>query len=130
MLRPIHFEIHADDPARASAFYTQVFGWEFKKWDHEGVDYWMIVTGPKEAMGINGGMLKRPAALGKEMAGPNAYVCTMDVPSVDEHLTKITSAGGSIAAPKMAIPGMAWLAYCKDTEGNVFGIFQEDKNAK
>ena len=30
MPRPIHFEIHADDPDRAVAFYKGLFGWEFK----------------------------------------------------------------------------------------------------
>jgi predicted enzyme related to lactoylglutathione lyase len=29
----------------------------------------------------------------------------------------------------MPIPGMGWLAYCKDTEGNIFGMMQNDPNA-
>jgi len=32
--------------------------------------------------------------------------------------------------PKMPIPGVGWLAYAKDTEGNIFGIMQPDANAK
>jgi predicted enzyme related to lactoylglutathione lyase len=32
--------------------------------------------------------------------------------------------------PKFAIAGMAWQAYYKDTEGNIFGIHQADKAAK
>ena len=31
---------------------------------------------------------------------------------------------------KHAIPGLAWLAYYKDPESNIFGIYQLDKNAK
>jgi predicted enzyme related to lactoylglutathione lyase len=31
--RPIHFQITADDPARASAFGRGVFGWKFQKWE-------------------------------------------------------------------------------------------------
>ena len=38
--------------------------------------------------------------------------------------------GGQIALPKMPIPGMGWLAYCKDTEGNIFGMMQGDPNAQ
>jgi predicted enzyme related to lactoylglutathione lyase len=34
-----------------------------------------------------------------------------------------------VAVPKMAIPGVGWLAYCTDTEGNVFGLMQNDPNA-
>jgi len=32
--------------------------------------------------------------------------------------------------PKRAIPGIGYLAYCVDTEGNTFGILQSDQNAK
>jgi predicted enzyme related to lactoylglutathione lyase len=30
----------------------------------------------------------------------------------------------------MAIPGMGWFALCMDTEGNKFGIMEEDANAR
>jgi uncharacterized protein len=58
-----------------------------------------------------------------------AYVCTVDVPSVDDAVAKITSLGGTIALPKIAIPGVGWVAYTKDTEGNIFGTMQNDPNA-
>ena len=44
-------------------------------------------------------------------------------------IAKAEASGGSIAVPKMPIPGMGWLAYCKDTEGNIFGMMQEDPEA-
>ncbi len=58
-----------------------------------------------------------------------AFPCTVDVSSVDETVKKATSLGGSVAVPKMPIPGVGWLAYCKDTEGNIFGM-QEATSAK
>ena len=54
---------------------------------------------------------------------------TIGVPSVDEFLAKATAAGGSIAMPKMAIPGVGYIAYCKDPEGNTFGIMQSDPDS-
>ena len=30
----------------------------------------------------------------------------------------------------MAIPGIGWLAYCLDTEGNTFGVMEADEKAK
>ena len=57
-------------------------------------------------------------------------VNTVDVPSVDEFTGKVTKSGGKVVAPKMAIPGMGYVAYCQDTEGNTFGIFQMDEKAK
>ncbi len=58
-----------------------------------------------------------------------AYVCTIDVPSLDDVIAKITARGGTLALPKMAVPGVGWLAYYKDTEGNIFGVMQSDPSA-
>jgi len=30
----------------------------------------------------------------------------------------------------MTIPGVGHVVYCKDTEGNIFGIFQADHSAQ
>ncbi len=128
MSRPVHFEIHADDPERAAKFYQQVFGWNITKWSGP-IEYWIIVTGPDSAPGINGGMLRRNGAAPAEMAAVNAYVCTIGVADVDDVVNRIPSAGGQIAVPKMPVPGIGWLAYGKDPEGNIFGILQPEPAA-
>jgi predicted enzyme related to lactoylglutathione lyase len=51
------------------------------------------------------------------------------VAALDDQLAKVLSLGGSIALPKQPIPGVGWLAYAKDTEGNVFGLMQNDPEA-
>jgi predicted enzyme related to lactoylglutathione lyase len=119
MPRPIHFEIPADQPERAERFYKDVFGWKFTKWEgpHE---YWMIDTG-SDGPGINGGMLRR-------MPG-SVTTNTMGVGSVDETVRNVVANGGAVAVPKMAIPGVGWLAYCTDPEGNIFGLMQDDPKA-
>jgi predicted enzyme related to lactoylglutathione lyase len=127
MPRVVHFEIHADEPERAVRFYTQLFGWEITK-SAGPQDYWLVKTGPDGQPGINGGLLKRHGVI--DGTAVIAYVCTVDVPSVDEYTRKITAGGGSIALPKMPIPGVGWLAYGKDTEGNIFGIMQMDAQAR
>ena len=127
MPRVVHFEIHAEQPERAVEFYSRVFGWEFQKWQGPQ-DYWLISTGPAEQPGINGGLLRRPGPL--DGTAILAYVCTVDVSDVDEYIRKVESAGGSIAMPKMAVPGVGWLAYAKDTEGNLFGMMQFDQGAR
>ena len=58
MPRVIHFEIPADNPDRAVRFYSDVFGWQFNKWEGP-VEYWLITTGADGQPGINGGMLRR-----------------------------------------------------------------------
>jgi predicted enzyme related to lactoylglutathione lyase len=129
MSRVVHFEIHAENPERAIAFYQNLFGWQFQKWDGP-MDYWMIVTGNDSERGINGGMIRRMGPPPVEMQAVNAYVCTVGVTALDECVSKVTSIGGVIALPKMPIPGIGWLAYAKDTEGNIFGMMQPDTQAK
>jgi predicted enzyme related to lactoylglutathione lyase len=121
MPRVVHFEVSADDPERALTFYRDVFGWEFHKW--EGPEpYWLVKTGPAGTVGIDGGMFIRK--------GPVGHVNTIDVPSIDDFISKIEAGGGTIVLPKHAVPGVGWHAYAKDTEGSIFGIMQSDPSAK
>lgn len=120
MLRFSHFDLLADDPARAESFYTTVFGWKFRKWDGP-MDYWMITTGT-EAPGIDGGMGQR--------RGPDERCSNVvDVPNFDEWAEKILANGGTQIVPKSVIPGMGYLGYFLDTEGNQFGIIEMNPGA-
>ena len=121
MPRIVHFDVPADDPTRAQKFYSEIFGWKFDKWNGQ-MEYWMTITGDDKQPGINGGLSKR-------MPGQAGITNTIDVSSVDEYSKKILSKGGKIIAPKMAIPTVGYFAQCMDTEGNVFGIIEFDKNA-
>lgn len=122
MPRVIHFEIHAEDTNRASKFYESTFGWNFIKWDGPE-EYYLINTGPDSEPGINGGLMKR--------RDPNGNVYnSIKVDSVDEYIKKVEENGGKVVVPKMAVQGMGYLAYCTDTEGNIFGITHFDPEAK
>jgi predicted enzyme related to lactoylglutathione lyase len=127
MPRVVHFEIHAADPERAVNFYQKLFGWNFQKWEGP-MDYWLVTTGPDDQPGINGGLVRRQGEIDGQAV--IAYVCTVDVENLDASVQTALDNGGQIALPKMPIPGMGWLAYCKDTEGNIFGMMQGDPNAK
>ena len=86
-----------------------------------------MTTGQAPEPGIDGAILKRMGPINGDAV--IAYVCTVDVPSVDDAIAKITSHGGTIVLPKMPVPGVGWLVYAKDTEGNIFGSLQSDHNA-
>ncbi len=125
MPRPVHFEIHAAEPERAIAFYRRLFDWKFTRWEGP-MPYWLVKTG--EGPGIDGGLVPRRGGVTPD-APVIAYVCTIDVPNLDDSLAKALAAGGTLALPKQAIPGVGWLAYVKDTEGNIFGLMQNDPAA-
>ena len=126
MARVVHFEIHAQEPERAVKFYEQVFGWRFQH--NAAIDYWLIHTG--EGPGIDGGLLRRrgdPPSPGQPV---NAHMCTIGVDDLDASMQAALAAGATVALPRMAIPNVGHVAYLVDTEGNIFGVFQEDAQAR
>lgn len=127
MSRAVHFEIHASDPQGLIRFYGDLFGWTFNKW--EGGEYWMIHTGPDDKPGINGGLMPRRGDVPQALAAVNAFVITVDVDNVDSAVDTARRAGGTVALPKMPVPGIGWLAYLKDPDGNLFGVMQADTGA-
>ena len=128
MNRVIHFEIYAKDQNRSQAFYSTVFGWKIADLGPEMGNYRLVDTGeatPGEKWpGISGGMNPRQGDLPAEGQPVNAYVCTIGVDAIDDYLKKVLAAGGTLAHDKMEVPGVGWLAYCKDPDGNIFGMMQ------
>ncbi len=121
----IYFEIQADDPPRAINFYSQVFGWKFSEIKGLPVAYWTIETG-----GSRGGLLQRPAKTPPPQCGTNAFVCSLEVENFDTTADTIQRLGGIVALPKFAVPNTCWQGYFLDQEGNTFGIFQVDSDAR
>ena len=101
------------------AFYRKVFDWQITKFGGPQ-DYWLITTSADSEPGINGAILQRQGPINGDSV--IAYVCTIGVPDIDATITKATAQGATEALPKMAVPGIGWLVYFKDTEGNIFGI--------
>ena len=121
MDRVIHFELTADDPERAVQLYEKVFGWKIQKWDGPQ-DYWLAATGDPGSPGIDGAIMRRDPNM-------HSVINTIGVRSLDDSLAKVTAGGGTLVAPRMTIPGVGYFAYCQDTEGNTFGLMQNDPAA-
>ncbi len=118
MPRVIHFEISANDMEQVKEFYENVFGWEINKWDGPD-EYYLISTGQSPEHGINGALFKP-----KEFF--SATVNTIDVPDIDEYIKKVKDNGGTVVTKKTNIPGVGSFVYCKDVEGTMFGILQQE----
>ena len=112
MATVVHFDISADNPERAMKFYETLFGWKITSIPGFA-DYYEIDTGDLNGKkGVGGGITN-----------------FIGVSSIDETIVKLSSLGGKIIQSKQAVPGYGFLALCTDTENNVIGLFQEDKNA-
>jgi uncharacterized protein len=113
--RLVHFELPADDTARARDFWSSLFGWTFRGWDGP-IEYHMTE-------GVDPGGAIYPAD-GDER-GPIVY---FDVDDMDAAIGRVRELGGE-ADDKQPIPGVGWFARARDTEGNRFSLYQSDESA-
>jgi predicted enzyme related to lactoylglutathione lyase len=118
---PVFFEVCADDVQRAVKFYQDVFGWEIEGAEEDN-NYCMINTGDEEEGAISGAVMER-------IAPSDSIINTFDVPNLNSFAKKVTEAGGGVITPKVALPGLGYMQYCQDTEGNTFGIIEYNESA-
>jgi hypothetical protein len=122
MNRVIHFEVQADDVARAKKFYEKAFGWKITQAmtkEKGGMDYWMLDTGT--GPGIGGGLYARPE---KEEERFFTFDDTILVEDIDKAVKAVSDNGGMITREKSELAGVGWFASAKDTEGNRFSLMQ------
>ena len=120
MPRIVHIEIPSKDPDKAAEFYNKVFAWETTKWDGPQ-PYWLVKTGPDDQLGIDGAFM--------DAASNDRLTYVLDVDDVDTYVAKVQENGGTVVMPKGPVPGVGWLAYFEDPDGNLFGIMQSDESA-
>lgn len=121
MGRIVHFEIPVEDTRKAREFYSEVFGWNFAAFGDDS--YLLATTGPDNKPGINGAITKKRAA-----AQP--LTNSIDVANIDEAMKKVEEKGGFVVVPKTVLPGVGYMAYFKDLDGNIMGLWQQDTTAK
>ena len=116
MSRVVHFEIPADDTARAKEFWSGMFGVEWQSYDGP-TEYYMFSNEDQQS---GGGLMPRE--------GQNGLVIYFPVEDLDAAREKVQQLGGS-AEEKNPVPGLGWFAHAMDSEGNAFSMWQNDENA-
>jgi len=119
----VHFDIPADDPERAREFYEGMFGWKLEM-PPGMTDYYLIETRDlDDKVSVGGGLGKR--------GEPGQRITTyIGVSSLDEYVARVEKLGGKVIQAKITVPGWGYMAVCLDTEDNIFGLWQDDKNVK
>ena len=117
----VWFEIAADKPERAKAFYSKLFGWQITPLPGMP-DYQHIDTGGPDASPDGGLMTRKHPG-----QGITNYVI---VPSATKFAAKVEKLGGKVCVPRMAVPTMGYFAVCQDTEGNTFALWERNEKAK
>jgi predicted enzyme related to lactoylglutathione lyase len=116
----VWFEIPADNPERATTFYSNLFGWKITPFPGS-TDYWHIDTGGADD--------SPDGALKRRKHPQEPVVNYVSVNSVDKFADKISKLGGKICMAKTAVPQMGYFAVCQDPEGNPLGLWESDPAA-
>ena len=116
MSKIVHFEIPADDTARAKQFWGALFDVEFQTYEGP-IEYHMFQNDDQ----TGGGLYPR-------QEGEKGLITYFGVDDIDAARAKVQELGGT-AEEKAPVPGMGWYARAQDTEGNSFSFWQTDETA-
>lgn len=108
-----HIDIPVSDLAKASEFYSTLFGWQIAEIPgFEGYPMWQA---PNKISG--GGLAPR----GEGFTQPRSYV---EVDSIDETVAAAEAAGATVAMAKDQISETSWWAVIVDPDGNHIGLYE------
>ena len=112
-------ELLTNDPDRATAFYTDVFGWKVHSKDAGPNPYteWANGGGPI------GGMMKLDPRWGDVPSHWNAYVSVEDC---DATVARATELGGSVMVPATTIPEVGRFSLLHDPTGAAIAVIWLD----
>jgi predicted enzyme related to lactoylglutathione lyase len=114
----VHLEIPAGDTQKARDFWGSLFGWQWQAVEGGPTEYHMTRFSE-----TTGGAIYEPDPANKR--GPRVY---FDVDDINAATKRVGELGGE-AGEAQPVPGMGWFSINKDTEGNEFGLWQNDENA-
>lgn len=121
----VHFEMPANDRARAAAFYAGVFGWNMQQLGEDMGNYLLATTSAADVPGAShrgaiGGGFFAPCP---EM--PNAGTSVViAVGQLEPAIERVRQHGGKIHGEAMDIPGVGRFVVFEDTEGNRNSMLQ------
>ena len=118
----VHFDIACDEPSRGKEFFESLFGWKMNA-PSGFPDYYLFDTNNLDGTTGPGG------GLGKRENSTQKITVYFGIDSVEKYAAKVKKLGGQVLTTKMPVAGWGWLMICLDTEGNNFGLWQDDKQA-
>jgi predicted enzyme related to lactoylglutathione lyase len=112
---PSWVDLGTPDPDRASAFYSELFGWTIEEGPPEAGGYRMCMLRGKPVAGL--GPLMNPAA-------PPSWTTYVTVASADDTAEAVKAAGGQVFMPPMDVLDVGRMAVFADPAGAVFAEWQ------
>ncbi len=115
--KPVHVEFPAGDTARAQGFWGSLFGWQ-----------WQSMEGPMEYHMTQIVANETGGAVFPADGSDRGLRVYFDVDDINAGRARVNELGGK-AGDAQPVPGMGWFAMAEDTEGNHFGLWQNDSSA-
>src|SRR3954451_12766802 len=104
----VHLEIPADDTGAATAFWGELFGWQFQNFPGGQGEYHMTRLAESQGAAITN--------MEQGKRGTRPYFA---VDEIDAGVAKVRELGGE-ASDRMPVPQMGWFSTCTDPHGNEF----------
>lgn len=108
-----HIEIPVGDMDRATAFYSDLFGWQIQS--PPGFDDYPMWMAPNQISG--GGLVART----DDFTQPRSFV---EVDSIDDVLARAVEQGARVVMAKQPISETSWWAIFEDPDGNRIGLYE------
>jgi predicted enzyme related to lactoylglutathione lyase len=107
-------ELMTSDPAAASGFYSQLFGWTVKTEAMPMGDYHVFSVGETSI----GGIMAHPPGV----QAPNGWTPYVTVKDVDAACAQATALGGKVVVAPMDVPKVGRMAVITDPQGAALNI--------
>ena len=107
-------QLNTSDPDRATAFYTEVFGWRIEPVGTDDQPYWGIQNGAA----LNGGMMPLPT-----QAARSHWLVYFTSVDLDAAAETVEDLGGQVVVPPVPIPS-GRIAVALDPKGATFAMFE------
>lgn len=113
------FDLYVDDLARAATFYEAVLKQPLEPMgDPTGETQMRAFPANLQAYGAAGALVRSAHA----RPGPGGTLVYFSVADCAVEAERVMAAGGAVIRPKFSIGDFGWVAICRDTEGNLFGL--------
>lgn len=110
-------ELLCTDPAKAAAFYGELFGWTTEEMDMGAMGLYRVQK--RGDIGEAGIMQKPPGT-----EGPSSWLSYVHVDDVDATAARAEELGGSTFVAPMDIPGIGRMSVHADAVGGMFALFK------
>ena len=122
-MKPVYFDLTAQDLASARAFFSNVLGWKFERFRLPTECCRITAVLPQEP-GIDGGI---GALRDAPVAGSTPMnQVTVAVKGLSATLRKVEASGGKVLKQDARIPGVGVYATCAEPGGLLFSLLQPD----